>query len=245
MIRSLFHYIRRRMPGKEELINPARLTRQSIAMLRREYQGQPLLEDHVDNNPLNQFEIWFREAINVVKDDPNAMILSTVDEKGIPSARTVLLKGYDESGFVFYTNYNSRKGKHITANQNVSLIFYWPDLMRQVCIEGVAAKVPDQQSDDYFRSRPAGSRISAVASPQSDEVTSRKELEIRVKELEDKYPHIDNMPRPAYWGGYKVRPFRIEFWQGRVNRLHDRLCYTKKKETSSTAAEWKLVRLAP
>ncbi|MBP3191434.1 pyridoxamine 5'-phosphate oxidase [Natronogracilivirga saccharolytica] len=245
MIRSVFRYIRQRLPGREELSDPARLTRQSLALLRREYQGRPLLEKHADTNPIKQFETWFREATNVIKDDPNAMILSTVDQDNRPSSRTVLLKDFDETGFVFYTNYDSRKGRHIAANQYVSLIFYWPDLMRQVCIEGVAGKVPDSQSDAYFNSRPAGSRLSAAASPQSDVIESRGDLERKVKELEEKYPAVDKIPRPANWGGYKVSPHRIEFWQGRVNRLHDRLCYTRDRSGSSDESEWVRSRLAP
>jgi len=240
MFGSVVRFIKRWLPGRDEVRHPGRFARQSVAMLRREYQGKPLEEAHVDPEPILQFEAWFEEATRVIRDDPNAMILSTVDEQDGPSARTVLLKGFSEEGFIFYTNYDSRKGHQIRGNPRVALTFHWPDLMRQVCIEGVAGKTSAEQSDTYFQSRPAGSRISAVASPQSRVVASRRELEDRARDLEEKYSDLDDIPRPDHWGGYLVRPERIEFWQGRVNRLHDRICYTRKPQGG-----WEFRRLAP
>ncbi len=244
MFRSLVRFIKRWLPGRDEVQHPGRFARQSVAMLRREYQGKPLVEEHLNSDPILQFEDWFEEATRVIRDDPNAMVLSTVDEEGRPTARTVLLKGFSEDGFIFYTNYDSPKGHHIIRNPNVSLTFHWPDLMRQVRIDGIAEKTSDEQSDAYFHSRPAGSRISAVASPQSKEVSSRQELENRVRELQEQYSNLDEIPRPKHWGGYLVVPNRIEFWQGRVNRLHDRICYIPKKE-SGKVESWDFRRLAP
>lgn len=210
-------------------------------MIRREYQGKPLEEHSVSTDPMNQFELWFEEAAKIIQDDPNAMILSTTGKDGRPTARTVLLKGFDGEGFVFYTNYESRKSLQIKDNEHVALTFYWPDLVRQVCIEGVAEKVPESQSDAYFRTRPAASRISAVASPQSREIDSRARLEKSFRKVQNEYGHYDEIERPSFWGGFLVRPYRIEFWQGRINRLHDRICYLKEEGRSN----WKRVRLAP
>lgn len=216
-----------------------KFARQSVAMIRREYQGKPLEEKNMSPNPFQQFENWFEEAAKVIEDDPNAMVLSTVDPDGRPSARTVLMKGFDDYGFTFYTNYESRKAGQIWNNPHVALTFYWPDLVRQVCIEGVAEKIPETQSDAYFKSRPASSRISAVASPQSRELSSRSELEKRVKQVRREHED-DEIPRPPFWGGILVKPYYFEFWQGRINRLHDRICYTQKENNL-----WKLKRLAP
>ncbi len=240
MYKSLIRFIKRWLPGRDEVSHPRRFARQSVAMLRREYQGKPLEEEHVDPDPIVQFEGWFEEAARAIRDDPNAMVLSTVDDKGRPSGRTVLLKGFGEEGFIFYTNYESRKGKEIAGNPHVALTFNWPELMRQVRIEGVAEKTTEEQSDAYFHSRPAGSRISAAASPQSMVVASRRELEERTRELEQQYRNLDAIPRPPNWGGYLVRPELIEFWQGRVNRLHDRICYTRNPDDG-----WEFKRLAP
>lgn len=235
----VIRFIKRWFPAKDEVRKPMKFARQSAAMIRREYQGEPLVEKNLLENPLDQFEIWFEEAARRIADDPNAMILSTVDSKGHPSARTVLMKGFDDEGFVFYTNYQSRKAGHMEVNPQVSLVFYWPDLVRQVCIEGLAEKVPESQSDAYFRTRPVSSRISAVASPQSRVISSRQELEKRVKEVRKDHENGE-IPRPRHWGGYLVRPWRIEFWQGRINRLHDRICYIRKE-----GEHWQIKRLAP
>lgn len=234
----MLRFFKRWLPAKDEVSKPKTAARQAVEMLRREYSGKPLLEDQVRSDPFDQFSTWFEEAVDAIKNDPNAMILSTADDEGHPSSRTVLLKGYDESGFVFYTNYNSRKAGQILRNPNVSITFYWPDLMRQIHIEGVAEKVSEAQSDAYFSTRPANSRLSAWASSQSETVASREELEENLREMEKKFKDGD-IPRPSNWGGFRVRPRRFEFWQGRLNRLHDRICYIQSEDC------WKIKRLSP
>ncbi|MDG5767963.1 pyridoxamine 5'-phosphate oxidase [Balneolales bacterium ANBcel1] len=235
----MIRFIKRWMPARDEVRKPMKFARQSVAMLRREYQGKPLEEKSVSPNPIQQFELWFEEAAGIIRDDPNAMVLSTADDNGRPSARTVLMKGFDDDGIVFYTNYESRKSLQIMKNPHVALTFQWPDLVRQVCIEGVAEKVPESQSDAYFRSRPVSSRISAVASPQSKVLVSRSELEKRVEEVRRELEG-EEISRPDTWGGYLVRPERFEFWQGRINRLHDRLEYLP-----AGNGRWTIRRLAP
>lgn len=230
---KISRFIKRWIPARDEIPDP----KKAISMIRREYEGIPLDEKSVDPNPFEQFSNWFDEALEHVSFDANAMTLTTVGENGQPSSRTVLLKGFDESGFVFYTNYRSRKGRHIQNNSRVSITFYWADLMRQVHIEGNAQKVPETQSDEYFKSRPVQSQLSAWASSQSEEVQSRSALEKKMKEFEEKFG--DDIPRPPHWGGFLVVPHRIEFWQGRLNRLHDRICYSLEDE------EWKIKRLSP
>lgn len=207
-------------------------------MLRREYEGQPFDPGSADPDPFKQFSNWFDDAVSAIKHDPNAMTLSTADKNGRPSSRTVLLKEYDETGFVFYTNYKSRKGSQIMNNPNVSLTFYWPDLMRQIHIEGTAQKIPETRSDAYFRLRPGASKLSAWASEQSSEIESREELENKLKKMEQKFKG-DEIPRPPHWGGFLVQPHRMEFWQGRLNRLHDRICYIKEQNS------WSVKRLSP
>lgn len=234
----MFRFIKRWLPAKDEVTKPKAVAKQAIEMLRREYTGEPLLESNVDPNPIAQFINWFDEALKQIKDDPNAMILSTADADGRPSSRTVLLKGYNEEGFIFYTNYASRKAIQIAENPNVSITFYWPELMRQIHIEGVAEKVSAERSDAYFKTRPDGSKISAWATYQSRPVSSRDEFENRRKEIEDKFIGKE-ITRPPTWGGYIIKPKRIEFWQGRLNRLHDRICYIKSEEI------WKIIRLSP
>lgn len=234
----MLRFFKRWLPAKDEISKPKTAARQAVEMLRREYSGKPLLEDQVHTDPFDQFTTWFEEAVDAIKNDPNAMILSTADEEGHPSSRTVLLKGYDESGFVFYTNYDSRKAGQILRNPNVSITFYWPDLMRQIHIEGVAGKVSEAQSDAYFSTRPANSRLSAWASSQSETVASREELEENLREMEKKFKDGD-IPRPSNWGGFRVKPRRFEFWQGRLNRLHDRICYIQSGEN------WEIKRLSP
>ncbi|MDX1642122.1 MAG: pyridoxamine 5'-phosphate oxidase, partial [Balneolaceae bacterium] len=206
---KLSRFIKRWLPAKDEIKDP----KKAISMIRREYEGVPLNKETVNPNPFDQFSTWFDEALKHISFDANAMTLSTVGEDGQPSSRTVLLKGFDESGFVFYTNYISRKGRHIQDNSRVSITFYWAELMRQVHIEGNAQKVPETQSDEYFKSRPVRSQLSAWASNQSEELESRSALENKMKEFEEKFG--DNIPRPPHWGGFLVVPHRIEFWQGR------------------------------
>jgi pyridoxamine 5'-phosphate oxidase len=199
-----------------------------------------LTKASVDPNPIRQFERWFRElpAAGVNEQDATSMTLATAAKDGQPRARIVLLKSFDESGFVFFTNYHSRKGGDLAANARACLLFYWAPLWRQVRIEGTVEKVSEAESDEYFHSRPLGSKIGAWASNQSEAVTSRKELDERFEEFSLKFS--DNVPRPSHWGGYRVRPGVIEFWQGRENRLHDRLVYTREGDGA-----WRIERLAP
>ena len=209
----------------------------NIAHIREEYMRAGLDERDALADPLAQFTRWFDDAVHAELPLPNAMSLSTVSVEGKPAARVVLLKGVDHGGFVFYTNYDSRKGREIAANANAALLFGWLTLERQVRIEGVLTRVSTQESDDYFASRPLGSRHAAIASPQSDAIDSRATLEARYAAAA--HQHGDAPPRPAQWGGYRLLPNTIEFWQGRKNRLHDRLLFSK------TPHGWRLSRLAP
>src|SRR6266508_4242962 len=199
-----------------------------------------LTKSHVDANPIRQFELWFREtgASGMSEQDTVSMTLATASGDGHPCARIVLLKSFDDRGFVFFTNYNSRKGQELAENARACLLFYWSPLWRQVRIEGTVEKVSDEESEEYFHSRPLGSELGAWASDQSQTIRSRNELEDRFEEFGWKF--ADNVPRPPHWGGYRVKPDRIEFWQGRENRLHDRLLYTLQDDGS-----WLLERLAP
>lgn len=207
------------------------------AHLRQNYDSAALDEADVDADPFRQFARWFEEARGGELLEPNAMALATVDAKGRPSSRMVLLKGVDDGGFVFFTNYESRKGRDLTANPLASLLFWWDRLHRQVRIEGRVEKVTDAESESYFRSRPHGSRIGAAASPQSRPIASRAELEERFAALEAAHP--EGPPRPAHWGGFRLRPDHFEFWQGRESRLHDRLVYRP------AGRAWRIERLAP
>ncbi|NWG20548.1 MAG: pyridoxamine 5'-phosphate oxidase [Chloroflexi bacterium] len=209
-----------------------------VADLRKEYTLHGLSEDEVDTNPLRQFQRWFDQAQAAGLAEPNAMTLATATPDGRPSARMVLLKGVDSGGFVFFTNYESRKGNELAANPWAALVFYWPELERQVRIEGRVARVAAEESDAYFASRPDGSRIGAWASRQSSVISGRAELERRVAELEATYAGGE-VPRPPYWGGFRVTPDVIEFWQGRPGRLHDRIRY--RREDSA----WIIERLSP
>ena len=207
--------------------------------LRKEYTSAGLDKADVDPDPIVQFHRWFEKVIEADLHEPNAMILATATTtEGKPSARTVLLKGYDERGFVFYTNYEGRKAKEIEANPRCALLFYWGELERQVRIEGRASRLSGEESDAYFASRPRGSRLGAWASEQSSPVEDRSILEERVKALDAEYEGRE-IPRPPFWGGYRVEPDTIEFWQGRESRLHDRLVYLR------NGGEWKIVRLQP
>jgi pyridoxamine 5'-phosphate oxidase len=209
----------------------------NIADLRQEYMRAGLAETDAHADPFVQFERWFKDALAAQLPLANAMTLATVRPEGGPDARAVLLKGVDSGGFVFYTNYDSRKGRQLAARPEACLVFLWAPLERQVRVEGRVEKVTAAESDKYFLSRPVGARLSARASAQSDVVVDRTFLENALRE--QKARHGDNPPRPAHWGGYRVIPSRIEFWQGRENRLHDRLLYTRKKDV------WAIERLAP
>ena len=212
----------------------------SIAEIRKEYKLQTLEEELVHVDPLVQFGKWWNEAITASIDEVNAMTLATASSDGLPSARIVLLKGYDSNGFVFFTNYNSFKGKHLDENPRACLVFFWKELERQVRITGLVRKVSKSISDEYFQSRPIGSQVGALISPQSQVIENRDWLMQRevehVKENNGKPP----VSRPSHWGGYCVQPVTIEFWQGRPNRLHDRIQYTLEEK-----GDWKIERLAP
>jgi pyridoxamine 5'-phosphate oxidase len=208
----------------------------SLSDIRREYLGEPLGESDSEASPVEQFTRWF-EQVRTLEADATTMTLATANHDGRPSARMVLLKAYDARGFVFYTNYRSRKGHDIGANRYASLLFYWPSLERQVRIEGIVDAVSAAESDAYFATRPLESRWSAVASPQSDVIESREDLEGLVAAVKARYG--DDVPRPSWWGGYRVIPAVFEFWQGRPNRLHDRLRYRKRDNG------WIRERLAP
>jgi pyridoxamine 5'-phosphate oxidase len=212
-----------------------------IADLRQEYTKHELSTDTVDDDPIEQFRTWFDEALDAEVEEPNAMTLATAASDGQPSARIVLLKGVDERGFVFYSNYDSRKGRELAQNPQAALVFWWEPLERSVRIEGTVERLPDAESTEYFRSRPRGSQLGAWASPQSHVISGRDVLERNLEELEAKYDEGDEIPRPKNWGGYVLAPTSIEFWQGRPNRLHDRLRY--RREDASD--DWTLERLAP
>lgn len=234
----MLRFFKRWFPAKDEINKPKKAVKQAVSMLRREYNGIPWDVKSAKSDPVEQFTEWFEIAVEKVKNDPNAMILGTAGREGQPSTRTVLLKGYDQDGFIFYTNYESRKGRHLTDNNKASFTFYWPDLMRQIHIEGSVELVSDEVSDAYFKTRPDGSKLSAWASLQSEVVDSRAVLENRLQSLEKKYKGSD-IPRPPNWGGFRVIPHRFEFWQGRLNRLHDRICYRKEE------GRWVIERLSP
>lgn len=210
-----------------------------IAAIRVAYEMGRLNEGEVAADAIMQFQQWFDEALEKQVMEPNAMTLSTVSASGRPSSRIVLLKGLNGSGLSFFTNYESRKGVELTENPHASLLFFWPELQRQVRIEGRVEKLPEEQSDAYFQSRPKGSKLGALVSPQSREIASRSILDAKLAELEKIYDNTEQVPRPAHWGGYRLVPDLVEFWQGRGSRLHDRLVY-KKQDNG-----WKITRLAP
>jgi pyridoxamine 5'-phosphate oxidase len=233
----------------------------NLSDFREDYQRGALDRAALNKNPIAQFESWFREATGAESQsrwrkigialyklwsaicnhrpaDINAMTLATVDKNGVPSSRTVLLKTVDERGFIFFTNYDSRKGRELGENPNAALTFFWSDLERQVCVAGAISKLPVAESGAYFRSRPRGSQLAAWASEQSQAVPDRAALETRWRELEKKFP--GDVPLPPNWGGYILKPERIEFWQGRPSRLHDRFSYTRQADGA-----WKIERLSP
>jgi pyridoxamine 5'-phosphate oxidase len=209
-----------------------------VASLRKEYTRAGLVESDVVPDPIEQFRRWFDETTAAGLHEPNAMTLATATPDGRPSARVVLLKGFDGRGFVFYTNYGGRKGRELDENPRAALLFYWGELERQVRIEGTASRVPEEESDAYYASRPRGSRLGAWASEQSRVVEGREVLEGRIRGLEAEYEGRE-VPRPPFWGGYRVVPEIVEFWQGRENRLHDRIVYRWE------GAGWEIGRLQP
>jgi len=211
--------------------------KKEIAGIRQDYRLQSLGEADAAPNAIQQFTRWWDEAINSEIKEVNAMTLATATKTGLPAARTVLLKDYDERGFVFFTNYQSHKGQMMADNPNAALLFFWKELERQVRIEGIVEKTSTQESDEYFNSRPPGSRLGAWASPQSEVISSRELLEMNIEKYTAQFG--ENITRPPYWGGYRIIPSAIEFWQGRSNRLHDRLLYTRAGDG------WKIERLAP
>ncbi|HEX2223161.1 MAG TPA: pyridoxamine 5'-phosphate oxidase [Thermoanaerobaculia bacterium] len=213
-----------------------------VSHLRRDYSLTGLDEADALADPFAQFQSWFADVLEADRHDPTAMTLATADREGRPSARIVLLKGYDERGFVFFTNYGSRKGRELEENPRAALVFYWPDFDRQVRVEGTVERASREESEEYFRSRPRGSRLGAWASPQSTVIAGREDLERRLREVEERFPAGDTeeVPTPDFWGGYRLRPEVIEFWQGRPSRLHDRLRYSRLPEGG-----WKIERLSP
>jgi len=212
-----------------------------LTQMRKDYSSRMLRREDLDANPMKQFERWMSEAIQAQMAEPHACCLSTCGEDGQPEGRMVLLRGVDQEGMVFFTNYNSHKGKQLSENPRAGLTFFWDVLERQVRIAGVVSRLNDNESDDYFQSRPRGSRIGAWASPQSKIVESRTELNRLMEVTKSAYAEDMPIPRPEYWGGYRLQPLSIEFWQGRPSRLHDRLRYRR----DSLDTEWIVERLAP
>lgn len=206
--------------------------------IRNEYEGGILTPSNLDKNPILQVKLWVDEAVKNKAIEATAMVVSTIDRNSFPQSRVVLLKAISDEGFSFFTNYNSSKGIDIQGNNKVSLLFFWPQLFRQVKITGIAHKVDPSISDEYFSSRPFDSQLSAIASDQSQEIISRQELEDEFNKLQKQYSG-QAIPRPAHWGGYTVKPITIEIWQGRQNRLHDRFLYIKNNQ------DWNIKRLAP
>ena len=213
----------------------------SIADIRKDYKLQTLSEKDIATDPFGQFNKWWGEALRADIDEVNAMTLATASADGMPDARIVLLKGFDESGFVFYTNYNSSKGLELLENPRACLVFFWKELERQVRISGLVSLVSGKESDEYFNSRPEGSRLGAWASPQSEVIESREWLEENEQKYHEQFSGTGGaISRPLQWGGYRVKPTRVEFWQGRPSRLHDRILYSLQEN-----GRWKIERLAP
>jgi len=212
--------------------------RNYLNQIRRDFADKPLEEQSVNDNPFLQFSVWFEEAVNAQLLDPYAMLISTVDEIGQPHSRVVYLRNISDEGMIFYTNYNSQKGKNISASNKIAITFFWVELERQIRIEGTVKKVSEELSDKYFAARPRESQLGAWASNQSETIKNRAELEENLKYFTEKFKGVD-VPRPPHWGGYIVEPTKFEFWQGRPSRLHDRLVYTKSK------SNWVISRVAP
>lgn len=212
----------------------------TIQGLREDYRRSSLTENEIKDKPFEQFKLWFENALEAKIPEPNAMVVASVSKEGMPSARVVLLKGFDERGFVFYTNYESQKGRELAHNPGCALVFNWLELERQIRIEGQAEKLSPEDSESYFHKRPKKSQIGAWASPQSQVIENREVLENNFSDLEARYADAEQLPRPEHWGGFRVVPSRIEFWQGRSGRLHDRLNFTRNPE-----GEWAMSRLAP
>ncbi len=215
------------------------LKQTDIGAIRTAYKMGELSESEIAPDAVVQFRKWFEEALEKHVMEPNAMTLATATTDGQPSARIVLLKGLDDSGFGFFTNYESQKGAELNSNPAAALLFFWPELQRQVRVVGQVTKMTDRESEAYFHSRPRGSQMGAIASPQSRVIANRSVLEARLAELEQRYADMALIPKPVNWGGFRLKPDTIEFWQGGENRLHDRLVYSRE------GAGWKVVRLAP
>ena len=208
--------------------------------LRQEYSQSKLSRSDIDKNPFIQFEKWMQEAIECKISDPNAIILATTNKNLQVSSRTVLLKGIENEAFLFFTNYQSQKGKNLAENPQAAFTLYWRELERQICVQGKVEKISQQKSESYFHSRPKESQISVcVSEKQSEEIKNRQELENKSKEIKTLYEKQEQIPLPHFWGGYRLLPSSIEFWQGRENRLHDRLCYFRKEK------DWEIKRLKP
>lgn len=215
------------------------ITKEELQNIRAEYASKELLKSTLADQPIDQFALWFKEALEAKVREVNAMNLATCDENNRPSARIVLLKSFDENGFVFFTNYKSEKGQHMAENLNVALTFFWPELERQVRVEGEVEKTSKEESLAYFKSRPRLSQLGAIVSQQSTEIANRELLQAKMDELTNKYEGKE-IPMPVHWGGYLVKPSKIEFWQGRPGRLHDRLVYEKQSKNN-----WSIKRLCP
>lgn len=216
------------------------MNRDKIADLRKQYGIGELKREDLLDDPIKQFQSWFGHATELEVPEPNAMSLATIDRQGRPSARIVLLKGLDERGFIFYTNYESQKGQELTANPQASLNFLWHKVERQVRVQGKVERLSEKESTDYFHSRPKGSQLGAWASPQSSVIAGRAVLEEQLQELQEKYAAQEQIPKPPHWGGFLLRPAVIEFWQGRNSRLHDRFVYERLEGN-----DWNINRLAP
>jgi pyridoxamine 5'-phosphate oxidase len=221
------------------VLQDVRVQHPDLAVMRKQYREHGLSESELADDPFRQFARWFADAAAGGLDEPNAMVVSTADRRGRPSSRTVLLKSFDDRGFVFFTNYTSRKASQLEENPYASLLFPWHPVARQVIVSGSVDRVSRAESERYFHSRPHGSQVGAWASEQSSVIDSREELEERYAELAARYPEGEPVPAPLFWGGYRVAPETIEFWQGRANRLHDRLRYTR------AGATWQVNRLSP